>query len=166
MLDSSYQSQIGLVIDDLRTILGLIQVDQQLTRRAVSQYTQAQLELLSKVKSDQSSLHRLLESMSQFSRSQVPVDDQDPTGTLLGFTRAIQVRARIYGTLSCTSSRSCSCHVTKAIQSPHFLRQVVGILLIRYSGHHFWNRKACTEADCPGLSMFHGFIQYFFPVRL
>ena len=166
MLGSSYQSRIGLVVDEIRTISGLIQVNQQLETEAIGQHTHAQVELLSNIKSGQADLRRLLELGSQSSRSQTQLDNQEPTSALTSSAQIIRVQVHVHEKAWCRPSCRCACHIKTTIQSPKLLRHIMGILFIAYSGHRFWAGNPCTTTDCTGSLLFQGSIQYFFPRRI
>ena len=165
MFDSSYQSRVGLVLDEIRKISSWIQTDQRVIHEVAGQHTHAQLEVLSDIKSSRADLRRLLELMSQPSRPQTSRDDREANATAVRSTRVIRIQAHVHTKAWCNPSCNCACHITKAARSPQFLRQVMGILFIECSGHCFWTRRICTLTDCSGSSTFHGSIEYFFPMR-
>ena len=165
IFDSSYQSRIGLVIAEIRSISGLIQVNQQTTLEAIGQYTHTQLELLSDVKSGRADLRRLLEQESQPLKSQELLDNKEPTTALERHPRTVRVRAYVHKKAPCKPSCHCTCHITKTIRSSRLLRHIMGVLFINYSGNPFWAGNHCTTIDCTGSLMFQGSIQYFFPRR-
>ena len=154
-----------LVIDEIRTTSSLIKADQQIARE-FNRQSHAQLDLLTAARGGRADIHRLLETESDSSRDEASVGDRGTISTSRVSTKAIEIRTHTQTKTWCSASCSCTCHVTTAVQSPKFFRQIIGIMFIGYTGHPFWSGKTCTVDSCSRPTIFQGYVHYYFPSRI
>ena len=161
---SSYQSRIGLIVDEIHTISSLIQAEQHASRNAFSQQINAQSGLLTDILQGQHSLQRLLELHSTTSTSQAPPRHQEIPRRCEISTTIVRIAAHTLSTKSwCKPSCTCVCHIIRTIRFPKLLSEVTGTLFIGYSGSPLWTKSGCTAADCLASSVSQVCIQYLFP---
>lgn len=63
----------------------------------------------------------------------------------------------------CARDCKCACHLTTNIETPKFLKSLVGRLLLGYSGSLTNSSPSCTDDTCQNATPFHGRITYTFP---
>ena len=161
---SSYQSRIGLIIDEIHTISSLVQAEQHASRDVISQQLDKQIGLLTDVLQGQQGLQGLLELQSTTPTPETPPYNQETTPHRETPTTIIRITTHTLSTRTwCKPSCACDCHVMRTFQSPKLLRQVTGMLFIGYSGCPLWTKSDCSTADCSASSVSQVSVQYLFP---
>ena len=75
----------------------------------------------------------------------------------------ISITVHRAGRTRCKQDCKCACHRTTKIESPKFLKDLIGRILLGYAGSIVNPTPECTEATCQSAKQFHGYISYMFP---
>ena len=159
---SSHQSRIGLTIDDIHIISDQILSNQSQAESRTSQQLKEHSRLLTNILSSQSSIHNLLSTTTQpraWFQSAMMCANEQSAGCV------VQIQASHYQRSPCAVHCKCFCHMIKTVRSPASLKQLIGTLLIGYSGCpvRIGTSRGCTEASCLSRMTFQARVFYLFP---
>lgn len=110
--------------------------------------------LRSAIDSMQSTLQTIQSNISQLLRNSIA--QHTPPGPTLRVRTSIRQ--------SCTGLCKCNCHQSKNLSSPPWLRGLIGLLFIGYTGSPILNRNLpCSERLCQKNSSSLLIVKYYFP---
>ena len=161
-LHSSYQSRIGLTIDEVHIISGQLQSDQHRSSQQLNEHSR----LLSDILRSQSNLQDFLrlqnspDTRAQIATTNSTTDHPDRLSSSVVRTRAYVSQ---HQRSPCTPYCRCACHNARTFQTPALLHEVIGTLFIGYSGYPIKAFQECTEVNFVSQSIFRGYVHYLFP---
>ena len=164
---SSYQSRIGLTIDEIYLISSQLRSNQSISDNRTAQQLNEHSRLLTNILSSQSTLHSLLQTQREPSE-QIRVSAQSVSTSTLNSNQSskqvVYIRASYQQRLPCPPHCRCSCHKIHTFQLPTMVNHVIGHLFIGYSGYPIVrNVQKCTETCCLSQTTFRVYVRYIFP---
>ena len=163
--DSSYQSRIGLTIDEIYIISSQLQSNQSNADSHTAQQLNDHSSLLTDILSSQSALHSLIQNQSKVNeRIQLPTQDAPMSIDHQSLNQVIYTRAFFQQRSPCPPYCRCGCHRIRTFQSPTMMNHVIGNLLVGYCGYPIIGTfQKCTETGCLSQSTFRTYVYYIFP---
>ena len=162
---SSYQSRIGLTINEIYMISSQLRSDQSNTDSRTAQQLNEHSRLLTNILSSQSNLHDLLQTGREPDEPvrtpplDVPIHNSDRSSS-----QVVYIRASYHKRSPCPPNCNCDCHTMHTLQSPAIVNHVIGGLFVGYSGYPITgNSHKCTKASCLSRTTFRAYVQYIFP---
>ena len=158
--DRSYQSRIGLMIDEIHEFARSSEATgSRIGEERIVQRLNEQSGLLTNILHNQVELHGLIQ-LNPTTGSQ----DSLRLTTDRSSTSVISIKATLnYQRFPCTSSCRCNCHKSHHFISPMLVHRAIGTLILGYSGYPFRIFRRCTLSGCQGQQAFRISINYFFP---
>ena len=167
----SYQTRIGLSIDEIRIISAQVSANKESSNRT-SQRLDEHSRVLGEILQTQATIQHQTQLPCLERTHLLPNGTVGAPSTLLATQRPdtlVRIRAHAYQSqrYPCLPYCKCACHNVRHFRSTKILQNAVGALLfIGYSGYPFQALQECTEGCYVSKSSFQVDVYYVFPAWL
>ena len=162
----SYQSRIGLTVDDIYVVSGQLHASQLRNGDRTLHRLDQQSRVLSDILNSQSELHQLMSTATmQEGRNNSSSSGLSELGGSQSSTSLVGIRAHTaqHQRSPCSPVCKCKCHNVHNYKSPQMLHEAFGTLFVGYSGYPAASFHRCTEPNCLSSSTFRSYVHYLFP---
>ena len=165
--NSSHQSRIHLIVDEVSIISNQIQVRQTNASDHAARQFDISTQLLRGILDEQTALRserhsglRLIDqSFQPTGRALTTQTESMAVDSIIGINAYVPNPSR----LTCTSNCSCNCHKSCSFRSPSSFGRLLGYLFLSYAGQPFHTIQKCSTVSCQARSQVEARVQYFFP---
>ena len=167
---SIQQNRIRLLVDEVFLVTNQIRTSQSSNFDQATQFSNRNFNLLNDLLARHGQLHDRLQSAQTVTDQQdeqsYNISQERVTASTLPSIVGIRTRLSMNTKHLCPASCGCNCHNIRSFGSPPLLRNLLGLLFVRYSGYPFGLLQRCSEAGCQSRLHFRARALYYFPVWL